>query len=361
MNYELRIKIYEFRIRKVSTRKILYLLVIVLCGSCMRNTKTVKIQKKRDNIIYVREKVKEIEIEDVIISRRSQVYLIDNYLIINDQYFPFDKCIHLFDKNDFSYVTSTGDRGPGPNELTIVGEIGVNEADRIFYVSDHGKVRIFKFDLDSVLADPNYYPKESIKLDNTQFPSDYQYINDTLSIGLFILPISNSDYRPSVAKWNMKTGKITLLNKYDHPEIERKRVRFAVSMEHGIFVECYWHHDLMTICDLDGNLKYYIYGRKWDNTTQNRINFYNSVTFCKDKIVALYSDGENNFIREKNGVARANYPTKLIVFDLNGDYIKTLETGYQIINFCYDKDNHRIIMVLDDEIQFAYLSLEGIL
>ena len=29
--------------------------------------------------------------------------------------------------------------------------------------------------------------------------------------------------------------------------------------------------------------------------------------------------------------------------------------------FCYDKDNNRIIMNLDDEIQFAYLDLEGLL
>ena len=29
--------------------------------------------------------------------------------------------------------------------------------------------------------------------------------------------------------------------------------------------------------------------------------------------------------------------------------------------FCYDSEYNRIIMVLDDEIQFAYLDLDGLL
>ena len=337
-----------------------FFLALTFCLSCLNNSETVKIQKNRNNIIQVRDKVKEIKIEDVLISNHSRVYIIDQYLIIKD-YNSYDKAIHLFNKNDFSYVASTGDRGPGPNELTLAGDIGVNEADRIFYVTDHGKQRIFRFDLDSVLADPHYYPKESRKMDRTQFPSEYLYINDTLSFGLFILPVSNSDYIPAVGKWNIQTDEVILLNKHDHPEIERKRVCFAASIEHNIFVEGYMHHDLMTICDLNGNLKYYVYGRKWDNAKQNKFDFYHDIAFCKDKIVILYSDGESGFIEDENFGIISNYPSKFIIFNINGDYFQTLETGYKIHGFCFDKDNNRIIMVLDDDIQFAYLNLDGII
>jgi hypothetical protein len=45
---------------------------------------------------------------------------------------------------------------------------------------------------------------------------------------------------------------------------------------------------------------------------------------------------------------------------MEGDYIQTLETGYNISDFCYDKDNNRIIMSLDAEVQFAYLDLDGL-
>ena len=49
------------------------------------------------------------------------------------------------------------------------------------------------------------------------------------------------------------------------------------------------------------------------------------------------------------------------MFGLNGDYLKTLDVGFQIVSFCYDKDCDRIIMNLDDEIQFGYLDLDKII
>lgn len=71
--------------------------------------------------------------------------------------------------------------------------------------------------------------------------------------------------------------------------------------------------------------------------------------FCDNKIVVCYS-GEKGF---RDG--KSTYPTKFMVFDLEGNYLKTLETGYPIIRFCYDKENERLIMSLDNEMQFAYL------
>jgi hypothetical protein len=49
---------------------------------------------------------------------------------------------------------------------------------------------------------------------------------------------------------------------YNHPDIERKRVCFAASAEYDIYVECYCYHDLMTICSLNGDLKYNIIWRE---------------------------------------------------------------------------------------------------
>lgn len=124
-------------------------------------------------------------------------------------------------------------------------------------------------------------------------------------------------------------------------------------MENGIYVECYSHHDLMSICTLNGELKCNIYGDRWDSRTSNKIHHYGFVVFCKDKIIASYSGG-NNFSDEY-------YPTKFLVFDLNGNYIQTIETEYRIIDFFYDKENNRLIMSLDDEMQLAFLDLNGLI
>ena len=335
--------------------------LFVSCWSCIQNAETVKKQKKRNHIIQVRDKVKEIEIENVVISNFAATYIINQYLIISDTKSP-DKVIHLFDKNNFNYITSTGDKGLGPFEITRLIQMGINETERIFYASDHGKQQIYRFELDSVLVNPHYLPKIHVKMDKEIWPQNYLAVNDTLFTGTFTLPVKNGDYRPAIGKWNMLTGEIEIMNKYDHPKIERKRAHFAMSLDHGIFVECYNHHDLMTICDLNGELKFYIYGRKWDNATQNRINFYRQVEVCKDKIIAVYADGEDNFVTDKDGkIIPANYPSQFIIFDIHGDYMLTLETGYQIVRFCYDKDSNRIIMAMDDVIQFAYLDMDGII
>ena len=64
--------------------KVSLLLLIVLCLSCTSNTDTEIYQNRRDNVISVKDKVKEIMIEDVLIGRVTRPYLIDKYLIIVD-------------------------------------------------------------------------------------------------------------------------------------------------------------------------------------------------------------------------------------------------------------------------------------
>jgi hypothetical protein len=289
--------------------------------------------------------VKEIEMEEVLIGSVARVFLIDNYLIIQD-FRSYDKSIHFFDKNTFSYLASTAERGEGPDEIANMGGIGVDEAGRKFYVSDHGKQQIFGYELDSVLANPGYKPEVKIKMNAERFPSGYTYFNDTLCIGRFIEPTGNSNYKPTAGKWNMKTGEIKLM-KYEHPKIQEKRMICDASVEHGIYVECYGNHNLMTICTLDGELKYNIYGRNWNDLS---IFHYGKVAFCGNRIVAAYSGGDRR--------TDEYYPTKLLVFTIDGDYIQTLETGYRIFHFCYDTKNNRIILSMKDDIQFGYLDLD---
>jgi hypothetical protein len=232
-----------------------------------------------------------------------------------------------------------------------MGFVGVNEADNIFYVTDHGKQKIFSYSLDSILTNPSYMPEVKMVMDMVSFPDKYQYINDMLFAGVVIEPTGNLGYNHSVAKINTHTGEISRMP-YKHPEIERKRVCFAMSAKHGIQVECYHYHDLMTVCSLNGDLKYNIYGRKWNDRVTNKFGYYENVVFCNDKIVVSYFDGKDRYSSSESG-----YPTQFLVFDTKGDYIRTLETGYSILDFCYDKENNRIIMSLDAEIQFAYLDL----
>lgn len=328
-------------------------LLIVSCWGCSSSSTTEKYQDKRENIINVHDQIKEIVVEDVLINNYSWPQIIDDYLFIEDHK-STDKFIHIFNKNNFKYITSTGLKGEGPGEIVRIGHIAEDKVNRKFYVSDHGKNKIFSFDLDRVIADPAYLPVEKMTMGDQVFPNNYIYINDTISIGVTIQRLGYGDFLPVVGKINMKTGEIKPMSYTINPSVKKKRITFALSMEHDIYVECYMPHDLMTICSLDGELKYNIHGPNWDTETHGTC-YYEDVTFCGNRIVATYWGGK--CFKDRKSI----FPTKFLVFDLEGNYLKTLETGYRIMKFCYDKDNNRIILCMDDEIQYAYLDLGELL
>lgn len=321
-----------------------YLATIFL--SCSKSTDTEKYQSNRNNTTNVKDNIVEIVKDDVLIGSSSRLYLTDDYLIIIDIK-SADMLIHFFNRNNYQYLTSAIPRGQGPGEITVSGHIAVNKDKKEFYMSDHGKLKIFTYPIDSILYNPYYVPEVKKELNNIQFPSEYLYINDTLCYARIIEPTGNVGHNEAAGKWNMQTGEVVKM-RYTHPKVRTKRIGIAVSMEHETFVECYANHDLMTIMDLDGNLKCNVYGSNWNDGKIIQIYHFNNVVFRGDKIIASYSG------RDMHG---NTLPDKLLVFNINGDYIKTLDIGYKIVDFCYDIQNDRLLFAFDDMIQFGYLAL----
>lgn len=331
-------------------KKYVYFFAFLCCISCNTGSVNEKYQNDRKNVLHVKDRIEEFNADDVPIGNYARSYVLNDYLLIAD-YKSLDKMLHVFDAKTLQYMTSCVDRGESPEQVLNMGCLGIDEAHRTFYVSDHSKLKIFSYPIDSVLANPFYVHQMKAKMDATQFPSEYQYINDTLCIGRVICPVGNNDYKPVVSKWNMTTGKIIPMG-YSHPDVERKRMMCTASFEHGIYVECYQNRDLMTICTLDGNLKYNIYGPDWGHETQ-RDRFYEQPVICKNCIlVPCYEHSKQKDL---------SFPTNILMFDINGDYLQTLEIGYHIQSFCYDRQNNRLVLVLNDEIQLAVLDMDGII
>ena len=333
---------------KTNILTLCYLLFVLI--NCTNSTDTDKYQNKRDNTIDVKNNIVEIVKDDVLISSISRLYLTDNYLIIKDIK-SFDLLIHLFDKSNYTYLASAIPRGQGPGEITVTGHIALNKDKKKFYMSDHGKLKIFTYPIDSILYNPYYVPEVKKELNNIQFPSEYIYINDTLSYARIIEPTGNVGHNEAAGKWNMQTGEVVKM-RYTHPKVRTKRICIAVSEEHDTFVECYANHDLMTIMDLDGNLKCNVYGSNWNDGKIIQIYHFGDVIFQDNKIIASYSG------RDMHG---NTLPDKLLIFNINGDYIMTLDIGYKIVDLCYDKQNERLLFAFDDMIQFGYLDMNDLL
>ena len=145
-----------------SPYKVSLLLLIVLCLSCTSNTDTERHQKNRNNIVNIQERIKEINTEENPITAWGIPHILGDYLLVSDYKSP-DKLVYIFDKNNFKYITSTGDRGQGPGEISNMGRIATNEAEQIFYLTDHGSEKVLSFRLDSVKSGLHSFRKSEYK------------------------------------------------------------------------------------------------------------------------------------------------------------------------------------------------------
>ncbi len=339
-------------------KNILHILLLLSLISCVQKESTEKMQTERNNIIYVKDKIKEIKIDSLLFSSLSKPYLCSDYLLIAD-YKAYDECVHIFDKNDFHYITSFAYTGMGPDEITRLGYVGINEAHREIELTDLGKQQIYFFNLDSVLDDKSYVSRKKSKIIGEKLLHNYQYIDNDIRMGLILTPSGTSNYSVTVGTQDIHSGKFKAMP-YTHPSVNNKRVYFDVSPKEKIYVECYQGQNLMTICSINGALKYNIYGgHSWKENQQGRKEYYRQTRFVGNKIFALYLDDLGIINHPGNGPVE-NQATKFLVFDLTGNYLATLETGYHILTFCYDESNNRIILACNDDIQFGYLDLNEI-
>lgn len=328
-------------------KKTIGMMMLAFLCACSSQTETEKHHRSRSKVVKVKDQVKEIDTgNDVLIGRRSRALYSEDYLMIQD-YDAWDGAIHLFDKRDFRYITSAGSKGEGPNELTVMGNVSIDEARRKFYITDNAKYKVFSYDMDSVVSMGRSYRHQlKAKFSTSRIPSDAIYINDTLSYCRLIVPTSVSTFDQMIGKWNMLTGEIKVMGE-KHPDTHQKRSLIDVSMEKNMMVEVSYQYDLMNISDLDGNIQCYIYGPDWET---KGLRTFGDVMITPNHILASYS-----------GDKWAKGDTyKIHVFDLKGNYQQTLDVGYKIRGCTYDKKHHRLFMVFNDEIQFGYLDLEDI-
>lgn len=334
-------------------KHILPLILIVILWGCSHSSGVDKHLHHSNNVMNVKELVKEIAVDTPFIGGLARPYIFGKYFILTDPQSK-DNQIFIFDKKNFSYITSIGSFGEGPDEITSLGELIPDEKHHRLYVADYGKMQILGYDLNSISLTTNCLPEYETEIDKITTPVMYSYVNDTLCYACCMTAEPGKYFQESLITWNMKTGDIHPLIS-GHPEVERQRFRYAVSLENDLIAVGYDHHDLLATYDLKGNLKHYIYGPNWDNTTSNAmIYYYGSIVICNNRIIVGYSG-------EKNPDMGQIHITQLLVYDLDGNYVKTLKVDYNIVLFCYDLEYNRIIMILDDEIQFAYLNLDGLL
>jgi len=316
-----------------------------ICFSCNENI-IEKNQKKRDKTININDKINDIKIDSIF--GFPMLYILDDFLIISDLQPHSAKAIHLFNKNTFEHITSTGILGKGPGEIIRPGSIGIDHKNNIFWVADHGKKLRWKFYLDSVLQNDLYKPTESLKINYDLFMERYGFLNDSVVLGIAVKILPDHSFVKAMTKLNLHSNNIELYG-YEHPEAVKKKSSsdFKISLEYNFYVNCYYYCDLMTICDLNGQLKYNVYGPGWMKNKNNKNNYFFGVDIIGKHIIASYL-GDVGMIIDEYNRQKGNLPSRFLIFDLEGNFLKTFETGFKIHTFCIDEENRRVLIYFDD-------------
>ncbi len=346
-----------------NTVSILLLSLLLLC-SCGKDTATEKHPDFSKNVIDVSNKI--VPVKTDVIFGNSQIITVGKFLIVKDSY-SWDKGFLLFDKKTFKYLTDGGSRGQGPGQIIDYRNAMVipNTADnQSFYVFDYSQLLLYRYAIDSILNNKKYLPEEVLRIHNNKALGDVGTLNDSIFIGIQSRPISNYSFVDEIVRLNIRTGQSKQFG-YENPEIKistlSTHAAFTLSPYKDKYIQAYRYLDLMTICDINGNLICNVYGPQWGKKEKKGLDFYHRIRIGKKHIIAGYAGGKG-FKRGSNGQIRGVFASKLLVFDSRGNYQKTLLIGGEIKGFCFDEDNNRIIFnFLDRDEPLGYLNLKRIL
>ncbi len=345
-----------------NTIPILFLSLFLLC-SCNRDTETEKHPDFSKNIIDVSDKI--VSIKTNMILGRTGIVSIGKYLLLRDDS-SFDKGFHLFDKKTFEHIASTGSIGQGPGQIIKYSNAKIlpNTADnKSFYVFDYSQLLLYKYVIDSILNNPQYLPQEVLRMNNDRVIGSVSILNDSIFCGVFSRLLKSRSIVDELAQFNINTGKIKNITSVDAKNKEEARKthsNFALFPTKDKCIQAYSDIDLLTIYDINGKLLCNIYGSFWGSDKKN-FEFYEQIEISKKYIIAKYLGGIW-YARDENQRLRCIFSSKLLVFDIKGNYLKTLNIGEELGSFCFDEENNRIILnFLDRDEPLAYLDLKGIL
>ncbi|WP_439489709.1 BF3164 family lipoprotein [Algoriphagus sp.] len=332
---------------------VLFALVFVSC----QDEKIKKFKVSSAEVIDVSSKITDLETEQIMAN--PTLAISGDYLIVSDFNPSTDRGIYLYDKNSLAYLGTTGIMGEGPGQISRYGMVAVTPNGKEFWMSDFEKIKMFKFDIDSVLMDENYLPTVSKPFEYDFFLSRYKFVSDSLALGTGLEVLSPSTFRASLGKWNINTGKIEKFGD-EHPNLlgERSNAFFDYSYKHNIMALSHINHDILTLYNADGTIKYHILGEKEFDNENRKLEFFGEVHIGDKYIFTSYLGSEGFELVENQGPKSVS-KSKILTFDLDGNLLKVIETGHEIRYFGVDDENKRILCYfLDREVPIGYFYYE---
>lgn len=144
--------------------------------------------------------------------------------------------------------------------------------------------------LDSVVVNPEYKPDKNYPRNPHKPFTEFYKLNDSIFMAIAMPPLSTSTFEKKTARWNLLSNTVGEFG-YEHPKAQGRflsTMSFFLSLENNLYVKAHYWVDLMTICNLDGTLRYY--GSHWKKEKPGvNTYFYGGIGTFHSFLLAAYT------------------------------------------------------------------------
>ena len=281
------------------------------------------------------------------------VGIIDSLLIISSSLDKYE--FYIFNKNNFNLITKEGKTGKGPKELTAAVNGNINKKSGYIYTGDRSKLKIFKFNIDSMLNKKNYLPSEYVNLPkNFANASQIRVVNDSLIFGLGMREYSAviiNEKGEIIDTIGQIPNKPENINSNMHRNLYMKFMTYNNNQKK--FAISYFNFDKLNVYKLNGKRIFKIYGPDFIKTSYNDIKSpgaprtaYWNMYSDNNYIYGLYS-GKKGYEKDNssfNGI-KQNHPKKIFIYDWQGKPKLKVVLDRESVDFTIDKNSNRLIAV----------------
>ena len=254
-----------------------------------------------------------------------------------------DLLMTAYDIYSDSTLGRFGKYGNGPGEVGNPLIRIYNKYDNNFYFGNGNRGVMSTFFLPDAVSDSTYDAVDKMNMDFYQGIQSPYVIEKSTAICTSWSDVNSRDFR--ISKLNLDTGDVTLLDTVTSED--KMKMGIAVSEKNRRIYAFDRERDLICIYDLDGKLCKKIYGPEYDSDVEEYEYFFSSGVICGDKVAVTYTGRKQDTDRGQ-----------IILMDLDGRYLMTLQFDSTIHGLAYHDKTNRLYLTTTGEPQIGYIELD---
>ena len=277
----------------------------------------------------------------------------NDYLIKKTNYRE-DTVLQVIDIRDFSNNFNTIRKGKGPGEVANPAGLILDDNNGILWLTDWGKNCIHRFDIDSLLVNPDYRSSTSFPIDPSWVPTMNMFYHPSGNIG-FTSVMLQKNLVSFMDLSGELVDSLVIPNKV-YPDLWKDMgysdnpliCKYIPEFDRMVIVSR--HENKFSMVEMDGTP---VWQKDDIPEASDKVfagNFENSfyTFYADDTFIFLVYAGKQMGDFDAEGQFQVKYPNRLLVVDWEGNFRYDITLDHGIIYASLDKEHRRLICDAQD-------------